>query len=105
MGQCPSSGAGCPTASNTRETEEESTEERKEKRREKERKGKARQGKENPNSHPGRDLKGQRWLSAPPGRMPRTSLLSSPHWHLSSAETHTQALRDTAGELVSWLRS
>lgn len=45
---------------------------------------------ENPNSHPGRDLKGQRQLSAPPSRTPKTSLLSSPHWHLSAAQTHTQ---------------
>lgn len=45
---------------------------------------------ENPNSHPGRDLKGQQQLSAPPSRTPKTSLLSSPHWYLSAAQTHTQ---------------
>lgn len=57
-----------------------------------ERKKKMKEGKrqENPNSHPGRDLKGQRQLSAPPSRTPKTSLLSSPHWHLSAAQTHTQ---------------
>lgn len=57
-----------------------------------ERKEKMKEGKrqENPNSHPGRDLKGQRQLSAPPSRTPKTSLLSSPHWHLSAAQTHTQ---------------
>lgn len=57
-----------------------------------ERKEKMEEGKrqENPNSHPGRDLKGQRQLSAPPSRTPKTSLLSSPHWHLSAAQTHTQ---------------
>ena len=57
------------------------------KKREEERGGKRQ---ENPNSHPGRDLKGQRQLSAPPSRTPKTSLLSSPHWHLSAAQTHTQ---------------
>lgn len=58
-----------------------------------ERKEKMKEGKrqENPNSHPGRDLKGQRQLSAPPSRTPKTSLLSSPHWHLSAAQTHTNA--------------
>lgn len=58
----------------------------------KERKEKMKGGKrqENPNSHPGRDLKGQQQLSAPPSRTPKTSLLSSPHWYLSAAQTHTQ---------------
>jgi len=61
---------------------------KKRERKEKKKEGGKRQ--ENPNSHPGRDLKGQRQLSAPPSRTPKTSLLSSPHWHLSAAQTHTQ---------------